>query len=119
MLEKMYEKFGINNRTDFSRLRPVDYPILSDLYKVIEETYEDYNAEKNPLYPRELVQEVLLVSRKLLPWPELPRMSILALVLSSARRSRSTMILLPYLFLQASVPSKYYLSRTACRGIIL
>ena len=60
MLEKMYEKFGINNRTDFSRLRPVDYPILSDLYKIIEETYENYDAEKNPLYPRELVQEVLL-----------------------------------------------------------
>ncbi len=34
MLERMYEKFGINNKTDFSRLRPVDYPILSDLYKV-------------------------------------------------------------------------------------
>ena len=60
MLEKMYEKFGINNRTDFSRLRPVDYPILSDLYKVIEDAYENYDAEKNPLYPRELVQEVLL-----------------------------------------------------------
>ena len=60
MLEKMYEKFGINNRTDFSRLRPVDYPILSDLYKVIEDAYENYDAEKNPLYPRELIQEVLL-----------------------------------------------------------
>ena len=60
MLEKMYEKFGINNRTDFSRLRPVDYPILSDLYKVIEDAYENYDAEKNPLYPRDLIQEVLL-----------------------------------------------------------
>ena len=60
MLEKMYEKFGINNNTDFSRLRPVDYPILSDLYKVIEDAYENYDAEKNPLYLRELIQEVLL-----------------------------------------------------------
>ena len=60
MLERMYEKWGIHNRTDFSRLRPVDYPILSDLYKVIEGAYENYDEEKNPLYPRDLLQEVLL-----------------------------------------------------------
>ena len=60
MLERMYEKFGINNKTDFSRLRPVDYPILSDLYKVIEDVYQHYEDEKNPLYPKDLLQEVLL-----------------------------------------------------------
>ena len=60
MLERMYEKFGINNKTDFSRMRPVDYPILSDLYKVMEDAYQHYEDEKNPLYPKELLQEVLL-----------------------------------------------------------
>ncbi|MDE7220222.1 MAG: ATP-binding protein [Oscillospiraceae bacterium] len=60
MLERTYEKFGINNKTDFSRLRPVDYPILSDLYKVIEDAYQHYESEENPLYPKELLQEVLL-----------------------------------------------------------
>ena len=60
VLERTYEKFGINNKTDFSRLRPVDYPILSDLYKVIEDAYQHYEDEKNPLYPKELLQEVLL-----------------------------------------------------------
>ena len=60
MLERMYEKFGINNKTDYSRLRPVDYPILSDLYKVIEDAYQHYEDEKNPLYPKDLLQEVLL-----------------------------------------------------------
>lgn len=60
MLERTYEKFGINNKTNFSRLRPVDYPILSDLYKVIEDAYQHYEDEKNPLYPKELLQEVLL-----------------------------------------------------------
>ncbi len=60
MLERTYEKFGINNKTDFARLRPVDYPILSDLYKVIEDAYQHYEDEKNPLYPKELLQEVLL-----------------------------------------------------------
>ena len=60
MLERMYGKFGINNNTDFSRLRPVDCPILSDLYKVIEDSYQHYENEKNPLYPKALLQEVLL-----------------------------------------------------------
>ena len=60
MLERMYSKFGINNNTGFSRLRPVDCPILSDLYKVIEDSYQHYENEKNPLYPKDLLQEVLL-----------------------------------------------------------
>ena len=60
MLERMYEKFGINNKTDFSRLRPVDYPVLSDLYKVMEDAYQHYEDEKDPLYPKALLQEVLL-----------------------------------------------------------
>ena len=60
MLERMYSKFGIDNKTDFSRLRPVDCPILSDLYKVIEDAYQHYENEKNPLYPKDLLQEVLL-----------------------------------------------------------
>ena len=60
MLERLYAKFGINNHTDFSRLRPVDYPILSDLYKVMEDAYQHYEEEKNPLYPKDLLQEVLL-----------------------------------------------------------
>ena len=60
MLERMYSKFGINNNTGFSRLRPVDCPILSDLYKVIEDAYQHYENEKNPLYPKDLLQEVLL-----------------------------------------------------------
>lgn len=60
MLERMYEKFGINNKTDFSRLHPVDYPILSNLYQVMEDAYQHYGDEKDPLYPKELLQEVLL-----------------------------------------------------------
>ena len=60
MLERLYAKFGINNHTDFSRLRPVDYPILSDLYKVMEDAYQNYASEENPLYPKDLLQEVLL-----------------------------------------------------------
>jgi len=41
-------------------MRPEDFPILSDLYDVIEDAYRHYDREDDPLYPRELLQEVLL-----------------------------------------------------------
>jgi type IV secretory pathway VirB4 component len=60
MLERLYKNWGMNNHTNFLLLRPEDFPILSDLYDVIEDAYQHYDREKNPLYPRELLQEVLL-----------------------------------------------------------
>lgn len=60
MLERLYDRWKLNDNTDFSRLSPKDYPILSDLYAVIEDAYQHYDREENPLYPRDLLQEVLL-----------------------------------------------------------
>ena len=60
MLERLYRKWGLNNHTDFQSMRPDDFPILSDLYDVIEDAYQHYDREENPLYPRDLLQEVLL-----------------------------------------------------------
>ncbi len=60
MLERLYKKWGLNNHTNFQSMQPEDFPILSDLYDVIEDAYQHYDREKNPLYPRELLQEVLL-----------------------------------------------------------
>ncbi len=60
MLEKMYHKFGLNDYTDFTKLTSEDYPTLSDLYAVIEDAYDNYDAEPNSLYTKELLREVLL-----------------------------------------------------------
>lgn len=60
MLERLYKKWGLNNHTDFQSMRSDDFPVLSDLYDVIEDAYQHYDREENPLYPRELLQEVLL-----------------------------------------------------------
>ena len=60
MLERLYRSFGLNDHTDFSTLTPTDYPILSDLYDVIEDAYQHYDREENPLYPKELLREILL-----------------------------------------------------------
>ena len=60
MLGKLYEKWGISDRTDFSKLTPEDYPILSDLYELIEAEYKAYDAQKFQLYTAELLQDILL-----------------------------------------------------------
>ena len=60
MLGRLYAKWGMDDDTDFQSLSPRDYPVLSDLYDVIEEAYRNYDSEEYPLYPRELLQEVLL-----------------------------------------------------------
>ena len=60
MLERLYKTWGLNDHTDFKSMRPEDFPILSDLYEVMEDAYQHYEREKDPLYPKELLQEVLL-----------------------------------------------------------
>ena len=59
MVEQLYQKWGISDKTDFLRMRPTDYPILSDLYDTIEETYQNYDGER-ALYPREMLRDLLL-----------------------------------------------------------
>lgn len=58
MLPALYKKWGISEETDFRRLTPEDYPILSDLYALINN--EMVNYRNGSLYTRELLQEVLL-----------------------------------------------------------
>ena len=65
MLERLYRERGMTDETDFSALGPKDYPILSDLYEVIEQAYQRYEDEEHPLYPKELLQEVLLGLRSM------------------------------------------------------
>ena len=60
MLGKLYEKWNIRDDTDFSKLTPTDYPILSDLYDLMEEEYRHYDAKKKELYTAELLQEICL-----------------------------------------------------------
>ena len=60
MLGRLYAKWGMDDSTDFAALSPGQFPILSDLYDVIEDAYERYGDEASPLYPRELLREILL-----------------------------------------------------------
>ena len=58
MLSKLYQKLGITEETDFRQLASEDYPVLSDLYALMEEELRHYR--EGSLYTRELLQEVLL-----------------------------------------------------------
>ena len=60
MLIKLYTEWGITEDTDFSQMRPEDYPILSELYDFIEIEYENFDETKPQLYTRETLQQVLL-----------------------------------------------------------
>jgi type IV secretory pathway VirB4 component len=60
MLERLYHTWGLWDDTDYSVMRPTDFPVLADLYDVMEDAYQNYDLEDDPLYPRELLREVML-----------------------------------------------------------
>ena len=60
MVSKLYTKWGISDNSNFSRKRPEEYPILSDLYDLIEGEYKNYDASKHLLYTEKMLQEILL-----------------------------------------------------------
>ena len=60
MVGKLYAKWGISDSTNFAGLKPQDYPILSDLYKLIEQEYREYDGNCHQLYTADLLQEILL-----------------------------------------------------------
>ena len=57
MVERLYQKWNITDRTDFAGMQPTDYPILSDLYALMEEAQEQ---GESTLYTPELLRSVRL-----------------------------------------------------------
>ncbi len=60
MLERLYARWNIRDDTNFSGLSAEDYPVLSDLYDLMEASYKAYKKEKKELYTAELLQEICL-----------------------------------------------------------
>ena len=58
MLSKLYARWGITEETELRQLASEDYPILSDLYDLMQEELAQYKP--GALYTQELLQEVLL-----------------------------------------------------------
>ena len=60
LLEKLYTQFGITDTTDFSKLTPLDYPVLSDLYKLCEQEFRMYDDNEKHLYTEDILREICL-----------------------------------------------------------
>ena len=60
MISGLYKKWGLAEGRELSSLPSTDFPLTSDLYSYIEEEYESYDEGSNHLYPKEILQEILL-----------------------------------------------------------
>lgn len=60
ILTKLYKNFGITDYTDYDKLKSTDYPILSDLYELLDKQYKGYNHNIKNIYRQETLQELCL-----------------------------------------------------------
>ena len=60
LLSKLYENFGITDYTDYSNFNSNDYPIMSDLYKLVESEYKKHKKSSKSLFTEELLREICL-----------------------------------------------------------
>ena len=60
MLTKLYARFGITDMTDFSLLKPTDYPTMQDFYNICEEEFYTYDPKRKYLYTEDMIQKVCL-----------------------------------------------------------
>lgn len=60
ILTKLYKNFGITDYTDYDKLSKTDYPIMSDLYELLEKEYKGYNHDQKNIYREKTLQELCL-----------------------------------------------------------
>lgn len=60
MLMKLYARFGIDDLTDFDKLNGEDYPIMIDLYELIEKEFHSFDSSRKCLYTEEILQNICL-----------------------------------------------------------
>ena len=70
MVQRLYAKCGLTDETDFQRLGSKDYPILSELYELIEAEYKGFDSGERQLYTAELLQNILLGLHSMCRGPE-------------------------------------------------
>ncbi len=59
MLMKLYARFGIDDFTDFNTLNSDDYPVMSDLYELIEKEFMAFDNEKKaPIHRRNVTEHL-------------------------------------------------------------
>ncbi|MBQ3330245.1 MAG: VirB4 family type IV secretion system protein [Ruminococcus sp.] len=60
MLIKLYNRFGITDATDYSKLKPTDYPTMKEFYELCDKEYRAFDPSIKPLYSEDMLREVCL-----------------------------------------------------------
>lgn len=60
ILTKLYKNFGITDYTDYDKLSKTDYPIMSDLYELLEKEYKGYQHNQKNIYREKTLQKLCL-----------------------------------------------------------
>lgn len=60
LLSRLYARYGITDSTDYSQMKPTDFPIMEDFYKLCEEEFMTYDKQTKHLYTEKTLQEVCL-----------------------------------------------------------
>ena len=60
LLTKLYGQFGISDNTDYDKLKAEDYPVMADLYGIVESEYLKYEKGSKSLFTEDLLRELCL-----------------------------------------------------------
>lgn len=60
LLTRLYGKYGINDNTDYEKLKADDYPVMADLYELVESEYHRYEVGSKSLFTEDLLRELCL-----------------------------------------------------------
>ncbi len=60
LLSRLYTKFDISDSTDYDKLKSTDYPVMEDLYEMVEGEYLKYEKGMKSLFTEELLRELCL-----------------------------------------------------------
>ena len=60
LLTRLYSKFGITDNTDYDKLTSDDYPVMADLYAMVESEYQRYEKGSKSLFTEDLLRELCL-----------------------------------------------------------
>ena len=60
LLKKLYKRFGIDETTDLTARKSVDYPIMSDFYALCEEEFLTFDNKIKNVYTEHILQEICL-----------------------------------------------------------
>ena len=60
LLTRLYGKYCINDNTDYDKLKADDYPVMADLYELVESEYHRYEVGSKSLFTEDLLRELCL-----------------------------------------------------------